>query len=128
MLKKLAAILAIFILLQPPLVWGASGSTKWPAPSKRYQATTTVPSSLTSVLTTNSIIYQLSVANKTASTCTLLVRDLQGTAKTIIPTVSIAANTVYVISWPEGYYSASGVQWQAGTGSCLDAQLKAAYE
>jgi len=128
MIKKLLSILGIIILMQPPLVWGASGSTKWPAGSKRYQTTTVVPSSLTDLLTTNAQVYQISVANTTASSCTLLVKDRAATARTLLPTVPIAGNTTYVISWPEGFYAPSGVQWQAGTGSCLEAQVKAAYE
>jgi hypothetical protein len=128
MLKQFFATLGIIILIQPPLVWGASGSTKWPAGSKRYQTTTVVPSSLTDLLTTNAQVYQISVANTTASACTLLVKDRQASAKTILPTVSISGNTTYVISWPEGFWAPSGVQWQAGTGSCLEAQVKAAYE
>jgi len=128
MLKKLLATLGIIILMQPPLVWGASGSTKWPAGSKRYETTGVVPDSLTAVVTTRAQLYQISVANTTASACTFLVKDRQTVARTIVPTVSISGNTVYVVSWPEGFSAPSGIQWQAGTASCLEAQPKIAYE
>lgn len=129
MLKQFFATLGIIILLQPPLVWGSSGSTKFPAGSKRYNTTLVVPnSSLTDVLTTDTEIYQLSVANITGGACTLLVKDRQATALTIIPTTSLAANTITIYHWPEGYFASGGVQWQAGTGSCLHAQFKAAYK
>lgn len=129
MFKKFCASLSIVGLLASGFLLADSGTTIFPKPQRQiargYQ---TVPSSLTDVTTTNTVIYQLTVANKTGTAATLLIQDRQGTSKTIIPTVSIAANTVYVIAWPEGTYCTGGMKWQAGTGSALDAEIVAVQQ
>lgn len=108
MLKKISALtLAVF------LAWGSlfanSGTTVFPRPPRQLtRGLQVVPSSLTDVTSTTTVLYQLVVANTTGSAVTFLVQDKASTPKTLIPTVSIAANTVYVIAFPEGTYLTGG--------------------
>ena len=121
-MKKLILSLLLFTNL-----WGSSSTTKYPVFPKRISPElSTVPNSLTAVTSTDSQIFQISVANNTAGTCTFLVQDTAG--KVLIPTVSVAANTAYVIVYPEGAHMTSGIKWQAGTSSCLDASINGFYK
>lgn len=128
MLKKISALtLAVF------LAWGSlfanSGTTVFPRPPRQLtRGLQVVPSSLTDVTSTTTVLYQLVVANTTGSAVTFLVQDKASTPKTLIPTVSIAANTVYVIAFPEGTYLTGGMKWQAGTGAALHADVNALYQ
>jgi hypothetical protein len=82
----------------------------------------TVPDSLTAVVEVDCWLSQLSIANKTGSAATFLVQDIQATAKTLVPTVSIPANTLVIIAWPKALFCDNGFKWQAGTASALDVE------
>lgn len=88
-----------------------------------FVTTGTVPNSLTAVTSVDSWIFQITVANKTGTAATFLVQDISATPIVIIPTVSIGANTAYVVVFPHGYFADNGIKWQAGTASALDAQI-----
>lgn len=86
-----------------------------------------VPSSATDLTTTDTRLWQISVANTTAGALTFVVLDKQTTPRTVIPTVSIAANTAYIISWPEGVFCSSGINW-AASATGLEASVIASYK
>ena len=86
-----------------------------------------VPAVATDLTSTDSRLWQISVANTTAGALTFLVKDKQATPRTIIPTVSIAANTAYVISWPEGIFCYGGINWTASS-TGLEAAVIASYK
>lgn len=92
----------------------------------RYELTgglSVVPNSATDVSTTNSYVCQISVANVTAGAVTFLVVDKASSAKTLVPTISIPANTLIVMNWPNCVKMTSGISWTAGTGSALHAEI-----
>lgn len=123
-----AALLGLLLLsLVAPFLVAASNSTKFSAPGTRQlsRAIQVVPDSDTDVSTTHTEIYQINVANVTASACTFTVKDKQSTARYLIDAASIAANTTYVIAWPEGAWMENGFSWSSGTASCLEASIKA---
>ena len=76
---------------------------------------TPVPTSETAVITTSVRIGQLHLTNTTAGALTVIIKDRStncgGSACEIWPTVSIAANTVYVAELHVP--AASGFTWQA---------------
>jgi hypothetical protein len=118
-----AAILPYFT----SVAYGASLSTRFTPPgyvivSKVIQ---TVPNTPTAIATSDMEIYQLTIGNITGSACTFTLADRATSAKTILATVSIAANTTYVIAWPEGIFMDEGATWTSGTASCLNASVKA---
>ncbi len=88
----------------------------------------TVPSTLTDVTTSDSWLFQITVANKTAGTVTLTVQDKASPAKSLLSAVSITANTTYVIAIPEGVKMTGGIAWQASAGNSLDAEIKGYYK
>ena len=88
---------------------------------------TTVPAVAADLTTTDSRIWQISVANTTAAAITFLLKDKQATPRTVIPTISIAANTAYIISWPEGVFCSSGINWVA-SGVGLEVSVIASYK
>lgn len=91
------------------------------------EAMTAVATSLTDVCTTNARVYQAMISNTTAGALTFLLQDKQATPGQLIPTVSIAANTAYVIAWPEGQHAASGLSAQ-GSGAGLQMSLVGRYK
>jgi two-component sensor histidine kinase len=110
-----------------PLLEAASNSTKFAAPGTRQlsRAIQLVPSSDTDVATTDTEIYQINLANITGAACTFTVKDKQATARYLIASANVAANTTYVIVWPEGAYMEDGFSWSSDTASCLQASVKA---
>lgn len=82
-----------------------------------------VPSALTAFSSKDSWIYQITVCNNTAAPVTFLVQDQQATPIVLIPTISIAANTTYVIDFPEGVKMISGIKWQAGAATSLYSEI-----
>jgi hypothetical protein len=73
-----------------------------------------VPTSLTVVSVADSYLKSITVTNTTASAVTFTVQTAGGVA--ILSAVSIAANTTYIVSWPDGqlFYSPAGFSVQAG--------------
>lgn len=87
----------------------------------------TVPSSATPLTATDTLLFSIYAANKTASAVTFTVVDAQTVAKTIVPTISIPANTLVLIEWIDGVLLKGGMTWNAGTGSALDAEVTASF-
>lgn len=81
-----------------------------------------VPTSLTQVTAKDSVVYQIVVANITTGALSFLVQDQQSTPGQIVPTISLAANTLSVIPYGEGVACPSGIKWQAG-GAGIQAEI-----
>ena len=103
-------------------------SQNW-APYKNSvsEAIQAVPTGATDLTTTDTRLYQLSIANTTAGALTITIKDLQASAKNLCTAVSIAANTTYILSWPEGVFLDDGMNWIA-SGSGLEASVTAWYK
>lgn len=114
----------LFILISSigvDLGLAASNSTKNSFPSRRYQNDFAVMSnSLTDLTTSDTWVFQITIANKTAGAVTATVQDKQGSPVCALCTVSIAANTTYVIAFPEGLKFKSGLSVQAGAANSLN--------
>jgi len=82
-----------------------------------------MPSSDTDVITSDIWVEEITLANNTGSTDTCTVLDKQGTPRVIIPAVTIAAHTVYVIDF-RARYAPSGVSWSCVTGTGVIGTLR----
>ena len=119
-------LLAIGLVGSPSLGWGASGSSKFTnggtvALSEDLQD---IPNSSTDLATKDTWVFQLTIVNPTASGVTLAIADKATSPKTLM-SVTIAANTTYVIAFPEGQKMKGGLSWQAGSASALVGSIKA---
>lgn len=123
----LLILLGISLINSPiPVAMGASNSTKFNVGNiNMSQALQVVPDSTTSVSTTDTWIFQITVANTTGSAVTFTVQDRAGSPKSLISAVSIAANTTYVMAFPEGVLMDDGFTWSASTASALHASVNA---
>ena len=104
----------------------ASLSTKRNTPQEIVsEGLVAVPTGSTALVSVDAFIFQISVSNTTGGSLTFLVTDKNSTgAITLVPTVPIPANTIIIMSWPEGVKMNGGIQWQAG-GSGLTAEVLA---
>lgn len=96
-------------------------------PNSLSESVTTVPAVAADLATTDATIWQIMVCNTTAGAITFTVTDKQATPRYILPAVSIAGNTTYIVSWPEGQYCDSGISWVA-SGVGLQASLVGGYK
>lgn len=104
----------------------ASLSTKRAVPPAQVLAgLRTVPSSAADLVTTDTTLFQLVLANKTAGAVTVTVLDRQTSAKTLLGAVSIAANTTMTINFQEGVLMKNGINWVASAASSIDADILA---
>lgn len=88
---------------------------------------TAVPAILTDICTTDALVFQVHVSNTTGGALTFLVQDKQATPGQLVPTVSIAANTAYILAWPEGQPASSGLSVQ-GSGAGLQVSFVGSYK
>ena len=91
------------------------------------EAIQTVPTNAADIATKDAMLWQIHVVNTTAGALTITMTDKQATARYILPAVSIAANTAYVVSWPEGLFCDDGINWVA-SGSGLQASIVGTYK
>lgn len=124
---KTFGIVALTILLVigviNPLI-GASGSTRFSYGSTAMSdAISVVPTSPTALSSSDTYVFQITIANVTGSAATITVVD--GTGKYLLASTSIAANTTYVAAFPEGVKMTSGVIWSAGTSNAIQASVRA---
>ncbi len=105
-----------------PLI-GASGSTRFTyGNTAMTDAIQTVPTSPTALSSTDTYVFQVTVANVTGTAATITIVD--GTGKYLLAATSIDANTTYVLGFPEGVKMTSGVTWSAGTSNAIQASLR----
>ena len=96
-------------------------------PNKLIRVITAVPSSPADLCSANAQIWQINICNTTAGALTFSIYDKQGTPRYALKAVSIAANTTYIVAWPEGQFFSDGVSWVA-SGSGLEASIVGGYE
>ena len=105
-----------------PLI-GASGSTRFTyGNTAMTDAIQVVPTSPTALSSTDTYVFQVTVANVTGTAATITIVD--GTGKYLLAATSIDANTTYVLGFPEGVKMTSGVTWSAGTSNAIQASLR----
>jgi len=95
-------------------------------PNKFSESLAAVPAVAADLATKDAMIWQIHVSNPTAGAITFTVTDKQATPRNVLPVVSIAANTAYVCSWPEGLFCSSGLAWVA-SGVGLEASIVGGY-
>lgn len=127
LILSLIILLGIALIQSPlPVAMGASNSTKFNVGNiNMSQALQLVPNATTSVNTTDTWIFQITVANTTGSAVTFTVQDRAGTPKSLLSAVSIAANTTYVLAFPEGVLMDDGFTWSASSSNALHASVNA---
>jgi hypothetical protein len=86
-----------------------------------------VPASAADLTTTDTWLYQLSVANKTGGAVTLTVIDQAATPRNVVPVISLPANSVTIMSWPLGIKCTAGLNWVASAADSLEAEVVAGY-
>lgn len=102
----------------------ASLSSRRAAPAKQLATgLQTIPGSATDLTTSNTVIFQIVLVNKTAGAITVTILDKQGTPKTLFGAISIPANTTLTQSFGEGVLMLGGVRWSASAGSSIDADV-----
>lgn len=67
-----------------------------------------VPTSTTTITAFDAYLKTITVSNPTAGAITFTLSDKQASPIAILGAVSIAANTTYVIVWPELYWCPGG--------------------
>jgi len=82
-----------------------------------------VPNSAADLTTTDTWIFQIVVANKTASAVTFTVKDKQSTPRELFDAVSLPADSITVAAFPEGVKMIGGINWVAGTADALIAEV-----
>ncbi len=87
----------------------------------------TIPNVAADLTTVDTWIFQIVLSNKTAGAVTVTITDRASSPKTLIPTVSIAANTAYVIAFPDGVKMTDGVNWVASASNSIDAEVFGTY-
>jgi len=75
------------------------------------------------ICSTDAIIYQIVVANVTGGAVTFTVTDINTAPLDLLKTVSIAANSTSVLSFPEGVLMVGGIKWLAGASASLNGQI-----
>lgn len=106
-------VLATALAVAP--INAASNSSRRSAPSGSQimaDGLAAIPGSATSLTTQNCVVWQITVANPTGSAITFNVTD-QAAAVTLMA-VSVAANTTYVIAFPEGI-PLTGIKWSGSS-------------
>lgn len=78
-----------------------------------------VPTEAVDVVATDVYVEEITLSNTSGSAATVTIKDKQGTPRSILEAVSIAANTTYVITFPKGRYMPGGVNWVASAGSVV---------
>lgn len=120
---SIICLVAALAFLSGP-IGGASLSTRRAYPGTQLtQGLVVVPATPTDLAATDAIIFQIVVANVTASAATITVSDKAGSPLALLNTVTIAPYTTYVVAFPEGVWMTSGITWTGGTASALNAEV-----
>ena len=95
-------------------------------PNKLVEYLVPVPAVAADLSTNDTLLWQIHITNTTAGALTVTLTDLQTTPRYVLASVSIAANTSYIVAWPEGLLCPNGVNWVA-SGAGLQAAIVGAY-
>jgi len=87
----------------------------------------TIPNVAADLSTVDTWIYQIVLANKTGGAVTVTILDKAASPKTLLGAVSIAANTTYVVAFPDGVKMTDGVNWVASAANSIDAEVFGTY-
>lgn len=126
-INKIWSILFLFLFLFQQYTF-AQALSDYPS-TKFVTALQYVPNSLTEV--TSKTVYpdMMVFSNNTGSAVTVLVQDETTNCNSnpcvVIPTVSVAANTAYVVYFPGGIKMA-GLKWQAGSSNAIVGYIRGA--
>jgi hypothetical protein len=82
-----------------------------------------VPVSAADVVVGDVYLQEISLANNSGSPVTVTITDKQGSPLAIIPAVSIAANTVYEMSFGLRYCP-GGITWSASSGTVVTGYVR----
>ena len=74
-----------------------------------------VPGSPTILTSKSCVVFQITVSNTTGGALTFTVSDRQASPQTPIDAVSIPANTILIMTFPEGARFKGGITWSAGS-------------
>jgi hypothetical protein len=84
------------------------------------QGPSLVPLAATDIASTTTWVYMVTLTNESAGAVTCSIVDKQTTPRALVgPSLSIAANTTYVISFPEGRKMPSGITWSCSSGTVV---------
>ena len=83
-----------------------------------------VPTVATDLTTKDTWVYQITVANTAETATTLTVQDRAATPRKLVPDVSLGANSLTIISLPEGVKMTGGINWMASQ-DALDVSITA---
>ena len=119
----------IALILVATLSFGAA--IPYPQFSQEWQTQTGyIPNSATVITATDSYVDRVVLSNITAGSVTITITDTStncgGSVCQIWPTVTIAANTVYVADMG-GIYAPGGVKWQCSAATSVVGWMKGKY-
>lgn len=85
-------------------------------------------SSATAYISVDCVIFQLVFNNKTSGAVTVTVTDQAGTPLDLITAVSIPANSIVIVPFPEGQYMPGGFKWNASANTSINASVVGFYK
>jgi len=85
-----------------------------------------IPTSAADLAAKSTYLYQLSLTNTTAGALTITINDKQSTPVALFNAVSLAANSLTIVSWPMGVLMKGGINWVA-SGAGIKAEVVAGY-
>lgn len=87
-----------------------------------------IPNTTTDVTTTDSVIWQIGLANVTGSAATVTIKDKQGTPRFLTSALSLPANSYTLVVFPHGALMLGGITWEAGSSNAIQADLFCTYK
>lgn len=128
-MKKIICVFLLGLIsfseLAPPLYAASRSTLNTFSRRQLSQALQVVPNSATDLTTSDTWIFQLTITNVTGTAATITLTDKNTSPLDLMKTISIPANTIVVIAWPEGQLMKGGINWVSGTASALNASLVA---
>lgn len=109
-----------------------SAAIPFPEFSRQWHTQTAyLTNSAADVTTADSYIDRIFLSNVTVGAVTVTIKDKStncgGSACQLLPTFSIAANSIYVSPDLGGLYAAGGIQWQASANTSIVGWIKGKY-
>ena len=86
----------------------------------------TVPAVAADLTAANTIVFEVTLCNKSAGDVVVTMTDKQTVAKTFIK-ATLSAGMTFVVPWAEGLFCSGGVTWIADTASAVDGSVVAWY-
>ena len=106
----------------------ASRSTIRSLPQKELpSALTVLTNTATAFISKDCYIFQIVLANKTAGAITATITDQAATPLDLLTAVSLPANGLTIIAFPEGQYMPGGFKWSASANTSINASVVGFY-